>query len=466
MRLPPNPTTSRPILPLLFAAAAFCTVAAEPINIPISLGRRASAAVEHRRRYAPSLPNQRRATVPIEGDELDAVYYLTLSIGTPPQQFNFEIDLGSPYTWVANISCSASVGCEDILNRYDPSHSSSVTQISTGNSIQYHEGSVNVSGNFVKDAVRLTPFTVPSQFFLAANKLSADGGIWTSSGILGLAYQQTPQGPSFPMSLFVDSNGQLPSAEMSFWVNRMNTIDYDENPVGGAFTYGGTNSSLYQGAIEFLPTTAPSNGSDWNLDVKEIIVQGTSVQITPALSAFSLRSLNISGPASDVAAIWAAVPDAVPSTTHSGYYQFPCTTTVNVSISFGGRFWAINPLDMNIGAVEPGSPQCLGAIYTVSNATQTNGTVNWIFGTAFLKNVYSVFQPTPFTIGFAELSTQSSNNTSSHSTPVKTIVGAVVGGIVLLALCGYGGRHRNAVVVRPRTPEYAVVNVPTLVRTA
>ncbi|KAJ7511261.1 aspartyl protease [Mycena galericulata] len=464
MRLPPSPTTSLPTLLLLFAAPSFCTAAAEPIHVPISLGRRGSAIVENRRRYAPNLPNQRRATVPIGGDELDAFYYLTLSIGTPPQQFKFEVDLGSPYSWVANTSCS-SLACDDIVDRYNPSVSSSAKQISTGNSIQY--GSVNVTGNFMKDAIQLTPYTVPSQFFLAANKLSVDVAAWTSSGILGLAYQQTTQGPSFPMSLFVDSNGQLASAEMSFWVNRMNTLEYDENPVGGAFTFGGTNTSLYQGAIEFLPTTALSNGSSWNLDVKEIIVQGTSVQITSgasALSSFSLMSLNISGPASDVAAIWGAVPGAIPSTTHSGYYQFPCTTSVNVSISFGGRLWAINPVDMNIGAVEPGSSQCLGAIYTGSNTTQTNGTANWVFGTAFLKNVYSVFQPTPFSIGFAELPTQSSNTNNSHSPPTKTIVGAVVGAVVLLAVCGLLGRRRNTVVVRPPSPKFAVVDMPTLVR--
>ncbi|KAJ6482989.1 aspartic peptidase domain-containing protein [Mycena vulgaris] len=472
--MPPTPTMSRPAL-LLLLSAAFCTAAAEPIHVPISLGRRGSAAVGDQRQYAPNLPNQRRAT-----EILDS-YHLTLSIGTPPQQFKFVVDLESPCSWVANSSClELGAPCDSILDVYYPSRSSTVTQISTGNIIHY--GSANVSGNFVKDAVRLSPYTVPSQFFLNANKMSADVVAWTSSGILGLAYQQTTQGPSFPMSLFLESKGQLASAEMSFWVNRMDTFEYDENPVGGAFTYGGTNTSLYQGEIDFLPTTAPSNASSWNLDVKgasfssvkfctlphsfsmvEIIIQGTSVQITPgasALSAFSLRSSNISGPASDVAAIWAAVPDAVPSTAHPGYYQFPCSTTVNVSISFGGRLWRINPVDMNIGQVESSISQCLGAIYTrnpSSNTTQTNGTANWIFGTAFMKNVYSVFQPTPFSIGFAELSTQSSN-TNSRSARQRLIKGCVTGGVVtfclLVMLCT--GRGRTAATYVVTAPRYVL----------
>ncbi|KAJ7023831.1 aspartic peptidase domain-containing protein, partial [Mycena alexandri] len=273
-----------------------------------------------------------------------------------------------------------------------------------------------------------------------------------SSGILGLAYQNTTQGPSFPMSLSMDYKGQLASEEMSFWVNRME--QFDDNPIGGAFTYGGTNSSFYQGEIEFLPTTAPSNGSSWNLNVKEIVMQGTSVQLTSgasALSAFSLKASNISGPAQDVAAIWAAVPNAVPSVTHPGYYQFPCTTTVNVSISFGGRSWPMNPVDMNIGPSEIGGSQCLGAIYSSSNTTNTNGTANWIFGTAFMKNVYSVFQPTPFSVGFAQLATQTSNsNNNSHSTR-NIIVGCAVGGgilFLLVAVCG-NKRGRTVVVAAP-----------------
>ncbi|KAJ7140737.1 aspartic peptidase domain-containing protein [Mycena epipterygia] len=434
--MPPNPTTSWPILLLSFAAA-FCAVAAEPIHVPISLGRRGSAIVEDRRRYGPNLPIQRRATIPIGAD---VFYYLTLSIGTPAQQFPFEVDLESPYSWVADISCTT--GCDSIheTELYDPSRSSTETQISTGNIIHY--GSANVSGNLVKDIVRLGPYTALSQSFLAANKLLVDLEEFPASGILGLAYQQTTQGPSLPMSLFLDAKGQVATPEMSFWVNRMNTIQYDENPVGGAFTYGGTNTSLYQGEIEFLPTTGSSNASNassWNLDVKGIIIQGTSVQITPgasALSAFSLMSSNISGPALDVAAIWAAVPGAVSSTTHSGYYEFPCSTLVSVSISFGGRLWPINPPDMNLGPAEAGSSQCLGAIYTLnpgSNKTQPNGTASWIFGTVFMSNVYSVFQPSPFSIGFAELSTQSSN-THSRWTRRRIIAASVGGGVGFLVL--------------------------------
>ncbi|KAJ6483462.1 hypothetical protein DFH09DRAFT_1106907 [Mycena vulgaris] len=90
--------------------------------------------------------------------------------------------------------------------------------------INRQHGSAIVSGNFGKDAVRLSPYTAPPQFFLLANKLSDNVVPYMSSGILGLAYQNTTQGPSFPMSLSLDYKGQLASAEMTFWLDSRPTL--------------------------------------------------------------------------------------------------------------------------------------------------------------------------------------------------------------------------------------------------
>lgn len=86
-----------------------------------------------------------------------------ISMPYSAQQFRFEVGLESPYSWVADISCTT--GCTSFLKSelYDPSRSSTVAHISTGNVIHY--GSANVSGNFVKDIVRLGPYTALSQFF-------------------------------------------------------------------------------------------------------------------------------------------------------------------------------------------------------------------------------------------------------------------------------------------------------------
>ena len=76
-------------------------------------------------------------------------------------------------------------------------------------------------------------------------------------------------------------------------------------------------------------------------------------------------------------------------------------------MAFGGRSWPIDAQDMNIGQVDTSSNICAGGIFDLtagSNIGEGGGNPNWVIGSAFLKNVYSVFRSQPAAIGFAELS--------------------------------------------------------------
>jgi cathepsin D len=180
------------------------------------------------------------------------------------------------------------------MDLYDP------TRSSTSNSTQFDIGVIPygnsfVSGTIVKDTVRLGPYTVSQQVFceslflrlrlfwqrrgcsscvaliksVAANILTANLVSGTSSGVLGMAYQETltSQGPSFLQALL--ANGQLTSGTMSFWLNRFaGTANAQaEEANGGALTLGGSNASLYTGNIDFLTPTGSPNGPNWVLDV-------------------------------------------------------------------------------------------------------------------------------------------------------------------------------------------------------
>ncbi|KAJ7742244.1 hypothetical protein B0H16DRAFT_1728196 [Mycena metata] len=207
----------------------------------------------------------------------------------------------------------------------------------------------------------------------------------------------------------------------------------------------------------------------------EITVQGKSVPITSgasALATFDLTTTLIAGPTSDVVALWAAVPGAVPSASQPGFFQFACSTRIKVSVSFGGHLWPIDPADMNIGTVTQGSSQCLGAIYELQRGLDiinTDGQPNWVFGSAFMKNV---FQPDPFSIGFAQLSSQALGGStpvdgpsptapsSKSSVPLGPIVGGVVGGVVVvvalvIALCMCKRRWRRGALASHDSTSFA-----------
>jgi hypothetical protein len=61
-----------------------------------------------------------------------------------------------------------------------------------------------------------------------------------------------------------------------------------------------------------------------------------------------------------------------------------CRTNVTMSVSFGGRVWNIDPFDINLGPVNPGSSLCIGAI--VEWKEYDPPAPNWIFGMTFLAS--------------------------------------------------------------------------------
>lgn len=62
-----------------------------------------------------------------------------------------------------------------------------------------------------------------------------------------------------------------------------------------------------------------------------------------------------------------------------------CASSINVSISFGGKSWPIDPVDMNLGSV--GSGLCLGGIFDLnlgSSVSAGGGNPSWVVGDTFL----------------------------------------------------------------------------------
>lgn len=136
-----------------------------------------------------------------------------------------------------------------------------------------------------------------------------------------------------------------------------------------------------------------------------ITVQGKTVNVTsgPSVSsAFDTGTTLIYGPAADVKAIWAAVPGAAPVSGLPEFYQYrvlrysftadhwklmalspACDTMLNITVSFGGKAWPINPVDINLGTTMRSGKTCVGAIGSLSDTVSPMGP-NWVFGLAFL----------------------------------------------------------------------------------
>ncbi|KAF7362970.1 Acid protease [Mycena venus] len=432
--------------PLVVAACLlFSTFSgADPIHIPIT--RRSGtpttrmnllAAAEFMRArygYGSAATSQRRGieqSLNFVNQQGDSIYFGTINIGTPPQPLNVILDTGSSDLWVADSNCT---NCDGQTPLFRPDQSKSyVRQTNPNASVTYASG--HVAGLNSTDTVSMGNLSLQSQGFLSVQSVANGLLAGSVSGMMGLAFGAISSTKAVPFWQGLISSNQLAAPEMAFWLTRFLDTNFQEEEPGGSFTLGGTNLSLYQGDIEFLPLAGPSQPTYWLLNVSAVTVQGQSLNISTdnTLAAIDTGTTLIGGPTIDVHNLWGQIPGSGPVPSKPGYFQFPCTTTLNISMAFGGKLWPIAPADMNLGTVnmflglgDSGS-MCIGGLFdwTLSNDTVADkGKPSWVIGDTFLKNVYSVYRQNPLSIGFAQLSDlavslsapEDAKNTSSPAT--------------------------------------------------
>lgn len=345
----------------------------------------------------------------------DASYIGTISVGTPSQSFQVVLDTGSSDLWLAASNCS---GCPDGIIPFDTRASSTFS--SNDSQFIIHYGSGNVSGTIGKDTATMDGLTVSSQTMGIVDQLYGNVISSPASGLMGLAFQSLAETRAQPFWQALISENQLDSPEMGFHLARYNNDPSNrEEIVGGAFTIGGTNSSLYTGSIEYIDMPNDTTKNWWTINIRSLTLNGNSIPIstTSALAVIDTGSTLIGGPSDAVSAFYAQIEGSEAMTgEHESYYTFPCSTKLEVAIAFGGSSWLINPDDMSFGPVNRSSSMCWGALLNLGEAEfkgENTSVLAWTMGDVFLKNVYSVFRAIPPSVGFANLSTEA--NAFSYS---------------------------------------------------
>lgn len=145
-----------------------------------------------------------------------------------------------------------------------------------------------------------------------------------------------------------------------------------------------------------------------------VTVAGKNILSSTADVAIDTGTTLIGGPSDDIAAVYAQIPGSSRSTDSKGFWNYPCSTQVNVSLQFGGGTqWSISPADFEYG--QPSHDTCQGAFFE-SGSTDPS----WIIGDTFLKNVMSVYRFNPPSVGFAHLSAKAETLTT-EAVPSSTI---------------------------------------------
>jgi hypothetical protein len=265
-------------------------------------------------------------------------------------------------------------------------------------------------------------FSVSDQTFAVCNQISRGLLRAPVSGLMGLAFDTLAASKSTPFWQTLAQSGQWDEPLMAFHLTRLlNVRDADSEEYGGQFTMGYTNTSLYQGNIDYVNIPAGQE-SYWLIPLTSITIQGQTIDLGSQSNgaAIDTGTTLIGGPSDAIVNIYSNVPGAQRGTgDYEGYWLYPCDNQIQTALTFGSsnQSWSIDPADFEMTAVS--RTTCVGAFFEIGNA---NVNVGWIVGDTFLKNVYSVYRFNPPSVGFAQLSgTATAENKAGGAVPTPTI---------------------------------------------
>lgn len=326
---------------------------------------------------------------------LDSFYVGQVSVGTPSQTFQIILDTGSADFWLADSSCTSS-GCSEI-SLFDSSSSSPFQSSSTPFEIQYGSGAAQ--GTLASDSVSLAGYTVQSQTLAVVDQLAANTLNYPASGIMGFGFEQLASSGATPFWQVLAEGSTLQSKVFTFQLARDSDASSTSTVApGGVFTLGQLDSAQYAGSVNYIDLSG--NQGYWTIPLQAYSVNGASTSLSSSNTAIvdTGTSLIITPP-QVAAAIYQQIPNAK-SYGSDGTYAIPCSSNVDLTMTFGGKAYTVNSQDMLNGIVDSSGQYCLGGVLGESLGT---GAPDYIIGDTFLKNVFTVFQYSPAAVGFASL---------------------------------------------------------------
>lgn len=132
--------------------------------------------------------------------------------------------------------------------------------------------------------------------------------------------------------------------------------------------------------------------------LQAVSVNGKASPVKNIQSIVDSGTTLIVGDTKNVKAFYAAIPGSkdASKTVGAGYYTVPCSSIPTVSFTYGSKAFNVAPALFNLGLVNKGSKDCVGAIVASDFSF-------WIVGDVFMQNVYTAFDMGNNRVGFATL---------------------------------------------------------------
>ena len=368
----------------------------------------------------------------------ETLYFMDISIGTPPQALRMHIDTGSSDLWV-NVADSRLC-----TSRGDPCGASGTYNANSSSTYQYLNSDFNISyvdgsgsyGDYATDDVQFAGIELKNQQFgigYVSSSMEGIIGIGYPANEVAVTYGYDPY-PNIPANLV--QHGHISSNAYSLWLN-----DLDAST--GSILFGGVNSDKYVGSLETLPiiktqgyvyaeffiamTGVGSNGQEGsianNLAMAALLDSGTSLTYLPNDITQSIyNAVNAQYDQSQGAAFvdcsYAGRSDTIDFTFSSPTIRVPMNELVIVA------------------GIDNGQPVCILGI-------SPSGSSSAVLGDTFLRSAYVVYDIANNQISLAQTDFNSTSNNIQEISRGTTVPDATTVQNAITSVAGASGGARN-----------------------
>ena len=231
--------------------------------------------------------------------------------------------------------------------------------------------------------------TAKNQVFGVAKAVTFGKSNLSFDGIMGMGPGKYGQLQNVTLFHQLIEQGAVKDSVFGIYFDRINDSTSSDSEV----TLGGVDTSKFTGDLVY--NNLVPNASHWQISLDDLIVNGSPLGFKDRTANIDTGTSYITIPETDLTTLNGCINGNIITMKKLKTIEIPCNMNQALSLKFANVAYKIKTEDL----IFPYQNSCILGFFSTVNSTISQ----WIVGDTFLRNVYSVFNISGPTVGFAQL---------------------------------------------------------------